>query len=43
MSENRFLEDFLVGEIFTTGGVTITEGEIIHFAFSMIRSRFIWI
>ncbi len=32
MSENRFLEDFLVGEIFTTGGVTITEGEIIHFA-----------
>ncbi len=32
MSKNRFLDDFLVGESFTTKGITITEGEIIHFA-----------
>ena len=32
MGEDRFLDDFHVGEKFASGGVTITEGEIIHFA-----------
>ncbi len=32
MSKGRFLDDFKVGERFQTKGVTITEGEIIHFA-----------
>jgi acyl dehydratase len=33
MSEERFLDDFRVGERFVSGGVTITESEIIRFAF----------
>jgi len=30
--EERFLDDFRAGERFRTGGLTITEGEIIEFA-----------
>jgi len=30
--EERFLDDFRAGEVFRTGGLTITEGEIIDFA-----------
>lgn len=30
--EERFLDDFRTGEVFRTGGLTITEGEIIDFA-----------
>jgi acyl dehydratase len=32
MVEDRFLDDFRVGEKSVSGGVTITESEIIHFA-----------
>jgi acyl dehydratase len=32
MNEERYLEDFRAGEKFVSGGVTITESEIIHFA-----------
>src|SRR4030065_135607 len=32
MAEDRFLDDFRVGEKSVSGGVTITESEIIHFA-----------
>jgi acyl dehydratase len=32
MAEDRFLDDFKVGEIFLTEGITITESEIIRFA-----------
>jgi acyl dehydratase len=32
MAEDRFLDDFRVGEKFVSGGITITESEIIHFA-----------
>lgn len=28
----RYLDDFTVGEVFKTPGVTLTEGEIVHFA-----------
>jgi acyl dehydratase len=32
MEEGRFLDDFKVGEVFLTEGITITESEIIGFA-----------
>ncbi len=32
MAEDRFLDDFRVGEKSVSGGVTITESEMIHFA-----------
>jgi len=32
MAKDRFLDDFKVGEIFLTEGITITESEIIRFA-----------
>lgn len=32
MPKDRFLDDFKVGEIFLTEGITITESEIIRFA-----------
>jgi len=32
MEKDRFLDDFKVGEIFLTEGITITESEIIRFA-----------
>lgn len=32
MAEDRFLDDFRAGDKFVSGGVTITEGEIVHFA-----------
>jgi len=32
MEEGRFLDDFKVGEVFLTEGITITESEIIRFA-----------
>lgn len=32
MKEGRFLDDFQVGEVFRTEGITIPEGEIIDFA-----------
>ncbi|WP_207062940.1 MaoC family dehydratase [Motiliproteus sp. SC1-56] len=32
MSENRYLDDFSVGERFTTPGITLTESEVIDFA-----------
>lgn len=31
--DNRFLDDLSVGQSFSTGGVTLTEAEIIDFAF----------
>ena len=33
MNPQRFLDDFVVGERFTTSGVTFTEAQIIEFAF----------
>ena len=32
MDKDRFLDDFKVGEVFLTEGITITESEIIRFA-----------
>ena len=32
MAEPRFLDDFRAGEKFVSGGVTVTESEIVHFA-----------
>ena len=32
MEKDRFLDDFKVGEVFLTEGITITESEIIRFA-----------
>ena len=32
MAEQRFLDDFRAGKKFVSGGVTVTESEIVHFA-----------
>jgi acyl dehydratase len=32
MTEGRFLDDFKIGEKYQTGGITVTESEIIRFA-----------
>ena len=42
MVEDRFLDDFRVGEKSVSGGVTITEGEIIHFALQYDPNRSTW-
>ena len=40
MASDRYLDDFTVGETFTTGGITFTEANIIDFAMSFDPQAF---